>query len=287
MNNILLRLFLILLIFGGVGGLVFVGTPADGNTLLFEAALLIFGIQLAVFLPSYGLQTEHYFDLTGGLTYLSVMSYMAYQHQLIIGQWDLRSIVLTTLIAFWAVRLSSFLFTRVMRVGKDGRFDRLKTSFTRFMLTWILQGLWVFICTYPALIVLVSPAETEVFYLILGSSLWLLGWGYEVVADRQKTRFNKQPNNAGKFINIGLWKQSRHPNYVGEFVLWTGISIIAIPVFEGGQWCALITPFFVYFLLTKVSGVNLLEERADLKWGDDPAYQAYKKQTPVFFPKLF
>ena len=84
-----------------------------------------------------------------------------------------------------------------------------------------------------------------------------------------------------------MWKQSRHPNYVGELVLWTGITIIAAPVYEGAQWLALITPLFVYWLLNKVSGVNLLEERADKKWGDDPAYQQYKKDTPVFFPKLF
>ena len=287
MNNIVLRYFFILLILAFVGGLIFAGTPTPTNTLLFEAALLIFGIQLLVFLPSFIAQTEHFYDLTGGITYLSTMGYMAYRHQQLFGDWDLRSLVLTGLITFWAIRLSSFLFTRVKRVGKDGRFDRLKTSFTRFLLTWILQGLWVFMCTYPALIALSSPSNTEILFLGIGTTVWIVGWLYEVVADNQKTAFNKDPKNAGKFINIGVWKQSRHPNYVGEFVLWTGITIIAVPVYEGLQWAALITPLFVYLLLNKVSGVNLLEERSDGKWGDDKDYQTYKEKTPIFFPKLF
>ena len=186
-----------------------------------------------------------------------------------------------------AIRLSSFLFTRVKRVGKDGRFDSLKKSFTQFLLTWMLQGLWVFMCTYPALIALASPSKEENIFLTVGAIVWLVGWLYEVIADRQKTAFNKDPMNAGQFINTGVWKQSRHPNYVGELVLWTGITIIAVPVYQGSQWLALITPVFVYWLLNKVSGVNLLEERADKKWGESPAYQAYKKETPIFFPKFF
>ena len=287
MNHIALRLVCIIFIFLFVGGLVYAGTPTPANSLLVEAALLIFGIQVVVFIPSYLAQTEHFYDLTGGITYLSTMAFMAYRHQEIFGSWDPRSLVLTALIGIWAIRLSSFLFTRVKRVGKDGRFDSLKTSFTRFLLTWMLQGLWVFMCTYPALIALGSPTKNETTFLGIGAAVWLLGWLYEVVADTQKTNFNKDPKNAGKFIDIGVWKQSRHPNYVGELVLWTGITIIAAPVYEGTQWLALITPLFVYWLLNKVSGVNLLEERADKKWGDDPAYQQYKKDTPVFFPKLF
>ena len=150
MKNIALRIVFILSIYLFVGGLVYAGTPALANTLLVEAALLIFGIQVLVFLPSYWAQTEHFYDLTGGITYLSTMGYMAYRHQAIFGTWDERSLVLTALIGIWAIRLSSFLFTRVKRVGKDGRFDTLKKSFTQFLLTWMLQGLWVFMCTYPS-----------------------------------------------------------------------------------------------------------------------------------------
>jgi steroid 5-alpha reductase family enzyme len=287
MKNIVLRYFIILLIFALVSALAFAGTPSQSNTLLFEAASLIFLLQLVVFLPSYIAQTEHFYDLTGGITYLSTMAYMVYRHQELFGDWDLRSLVLTGLITIWAIRLSSFLFTRVKRVGKDGRFDRLKTSFTRFLLTWVLQGLWVFMCTYPALIALSSPSNAEFLFLGIGTLIWAIGWAYQVLADHQKTAFNKDPKNAGKFINVGVWKQSRHPNYVGEFVLWTGITIIAVPVYEGLQWAALITPLFVYLLLNKVSGVNLLEERSDEKWGDNKDYLTYKKKTPVFFPRIF
>ena len=184
MKNIALRFVFILFIFL-LWGLVYAGTPVLENTLLAEAAVLIFGIQLLVFLPSYWAQTEHFYDLTGGITYLSTMGYMAFRHQAIFGEWDLRSLVLTALIGLWAIRLSSFLFTRVKRVGKDGRFDTLKKSFTQFLLTWMLQGLWVFMCTYPALIALASPQKENIF-LITGVIVWLVGWLYEVIADRQK-----------------------------------------------------------------------------------------------------
>lgn len=287
MKDIAQRLLFILFILLFVGALVYAGTPASNSPLLAQAAGLIFGIQILIFLPSYWAQTEHFYDLTGGVTYLSSLAFMAFGHHQFYGSWDVRSLVLVVLIGLWAIRLSSFLFTRVQRVGKDGRFDEIKTSFSRFLLAWMLQGLWVFMCTYPALIVLASPTQKETSFLWLGTLVWLVGWSYEVLADHQKTCFNKDPNNTGKFINSGLWVQSRHPNYVGEWILWMGITLIALPVFEGLQWLAIITPFFVYYLLNKVSGVNLLEERADQKWGNDPAYQQYKKETPIFFPKLF
>lgn len=287
MKEIVMRLLVLFFIGFLVYGMVYAGAYTDQHGLLWKTALLIFGIQVVVFLPSYLAKTEHFFDLTGGLTYLSVMLFLGYHQVTTFQRWDLRSILLIVFISLWAIRLSVFLFTRVHRVGKDGRFDEIKLSFTRYLLTWVIQGLWVFMCTYPALIVLVSPEEKEVIFLGLGAFLWVLGWGYEVVADYQKTKHNKNPKQKGRFIASGLWKQSRHPNYFGEWLLWTGITLMAIPVVQSTQWVAVVTPFFVYLLLNKVSGVNLLETRADEKWGSDAAYQTYKKNTPVFFPNLF
>ena len=287
MKNIALRWVFILFIFLFVGGLVFAGTPVTSNTLLVEAAVLIFGIQLLVFLPSYWVQTEHFYDLTGGITYLSTMGYMAFRHQVIFGAWDLRSLILTVLIGLWAIRLSGFLFTRVKRVGKDGRFDSLKKSFTQFLLTWMLQGLWVFMCTYPALIALASPSKEENILLVVGAIVWVVGWLYEVIADRQKTAFNKDPKNAGQFINVGLWARSRHPNYFGEILLWAGIAVMAIPYLSGTQWVVMLSPLFVYALLTRISGIPTLARRGQQLWGDDPDYQAYLKNTPTLLPRFF
>ena len=250
----------------------------------YHVLLIIYEIQLVVFLISYALKTEHYYDLTGGITYISVMVYALYQNPL--QSLDYRSIVLGSLILLWAIRLSSFLFMRVKKVGKDSRFDKIKTNFTRFMLAWTLQGFWVFMCTLPAITAIASESKEVDYFLIGGASLWVFGFLVEVISDRQKSKFNQDPKNKGKFISSGFWALSRHPNYVGEVLLWTGIAVISLPTFSGWQYLALISPVFTYLLLTRVSGVNFLEASADKKWGTDKDYIEYKKKTSVFFPFL-
>ncbi|MBT8095681.1 MAG: DUF1295 domain-containing protein, partial [Woeseia sp.] len=101
----------------------------------------------------------------------------------------------------------------------------------------------------------------------------------------QKSKFKSDPSNEGKFIDTGLWAWSRHPNYFGEIVLWIGIAIVAVPVLQGWQWATLISPVFVAFLLIKVSGIPMLEERADKRWGGQDDYEAYKRTTPVLIPR--
>jgi steroid 5-alpha reductase family enzyme len=123
-------------------------------------------------------------------------------------------------------------------------------------------------------------------FALAGFLVWAFGFGFEVVADAQKSRFRADPQNKGKFIDSGLWSRSRHPNYFGEIVLWIGVAIIALPVLRGWQWLTLISPIFVTVLLTRISGVNMLEKRADEKWGDQEDYERYKETTPVLIPRL-
>ena len=200
---------------------------------------------------------------------------------------NIREIILASCVLLWTIRLSFFLFQRVKRVGKDVRFDNLKLSFSKFLLAWMTQGLWVFICLFPILVVFSSPTNNEITYFAFGGLTYLIGLVIEIIADYQKTIHNKLNNKKHKFISSGLWSKSRHPNYFGEFLIWTGITIICFPVFSGFKYLALITPIFIYFLLNYISGVNLLEERAKEKWGNNPEYVKYLKTTPKFFPKIF
>ena len=175
---------------------------------------------------------------------------------------------------------------RINADGKDKRFDEIKQTPARFFITWTLQGLWVSLTAACALMVISTqtPQPPDVF-LVIGLSLWIIGFAIEAIADHQKRVFRRDPANAGKFINTGLWAWSRHPNYFGEILLWTGIAITALPVLSGTQYVVLISPVFVTLLLTRVSGIPLLEKAAEAKWGEDPAWQAYRDRTPVLLMK--
>ena len=253
-----------------------------GNFPVFAIAVgMAYLIQWIVFIPSYINRTEKFFDLTGGITYTTV----TIVSMVLSGKTDLRSLVLSALVLAWAIRLSSFLFMRVRKAGEDRRFREIKQSFWRFLQTWTLQGLWVTFTLAAALAVITSQRVAGLdAFLVVGVLVWVIGFAIEVAADTQKSRFKADSANDGKFIHAGIWAWSRHPNYFGEIVLWIGVAIIALPVLQGWQWFTLISPIFVTLLLTKVSGIPLLEQRADKKWGGQPDYESYKANTPVLIP---
>ncbi|MEO0508880.1 MAG: DUF1295 domain-containing protein [Verrucomicrobiota bacterium] len=243
---------------------------------------LAFGIQWMAFIPAWFKQTEHFYDLVGGSSFMAVTAFC-----LALGpSVDFRSITLFAMVVLWGGRLSFFLFRRVRRSGKDQRFDEIKKSFPRFLFAWTAQGLWVAFALAPVIVALLQPTGSVDGFLFAGAAIWFFGYGFETIADMQKTRFKKDPENEGRFIATGLWAHSRHPNYFGEITLWVGIAIIASPTLVGWQFLALASPLFKFALLNYVSGVPMLEKRADAKWGHLEAYQAYKDSTPSLFPRL-
>jgi steroid 5-alpha reductase family enzyme len=214
----------------------------------------------------------------GSITYLSV-SLLAVLLSPVV---DARSWLLLGIISIWTIRLGFFLFQRVRAAGEDRRFRDIKPSFARFLLTWTVQGLWVSLTIAAALAAITTMTRRDLGFIgLLGFLVWLIGFGIEVIADQQKSRFRADPNNSGNFINTGLWSWSRHPNYFGEILLWIGVTIIAIPVLSGWQWLTLISPLFVVVLLTRVSGVPMLEKSADEKWGGQADYEEYKARTSL------
>lgn len=259
------------------------GATVGGFPLFALAVAAAFLIQWLAFIPAFKAQTEKYYDLTGALTYISITVLLV----LLTPGVDTRALLLAAMVVVWAARLGSFLFRRVRRHGKDDRFDELKPSFFRFLNTWTLQGLWVVLTAAAAWIAITSATRVGLDgWALAGVAVWAAGFGIEVVADRQKSRFKADPANKGKFISTGLWAKSRHPNYFGEIVLWIGVLLVAVPVLEGWQWVALLSPVFVALLLVKGSGIPPLEKKADKKWGGQPDYEAYKKTTPVLVPTV-
>ena len=259
------------------------GSTEAGSIPVFAiCAALAFLINWLVFIPSSAVGTEKYYDLTGSFTYITVTIVAL----LLSGDLDARALIAAAMVIIWAGRLGTFLFRRIQREGKDARFDEIKVSPLRFFMSWTLQGLWVLLTAAAALAIITSVQREDLGWVaIVGIAVWLAGFAIEAVADYQKSQFKKDPANEGRFISEGLWAWSRHPNYFGEITLWTGVAIMAIPILSGWRWVVLISPVFVYILLTRISGVPMLEKRADERWGDEPEYQEYKESTPVLFPQ--
>jgi len=242
---------------------------------------LAFAISWLAYIPSALIRTERYYDLVGGITYITITVVAVH----LSGEPDLRATLAAAMVIVWSLRLTTFLFLRISGSGHDSRFDQIKNRPLRFFMAWTLQGLWVLLTAAAALAVITGGVRVPLGPVgVAGIAVWAIGMLIEVVADRQKSKFKDDPDNEGKFINAGLWAWSRHPNYFGEILLWTGMAILAVPVLKGWQWATLISPVFVAFLLIRVSGVPLLEEKADKRWGGDDDYEEYKRRTPVLIP---
>ncbi|KAI9673106.1 MAG: hypothetical protein M1829_004420 [Trizodia sp. TS-e1964] len=298
-------------------------------------------LQAAAGLPSILAQTERYYDLSGSLTYLSCTALSLYLPALRAraaaaaagkalpawpglldslagrggpGALNWRQVVLSAAVGVWAARLGSYLFQRVLADGKDSRFDQIKKSPPQFAVAFFAQATWVSLCLLPVLAVNSIPpavlAALPALTLtdVVGLSLFLGGFSFEVTADRQKDKWvqeKKQKKHEEDFLTRGLWSTSRHPNYFGESTLWSGIAITAGGVLTstigqagmglaGGPLGILLasgmaaaSPAFVTFLLLKISGVPLSEKKYDKKYGNRKDYQEWKRNTPMFIPKFW
>ena len=240
-------------------------------------------LQVIFFIPSFLLKTEKYYDLVGSLTYITTISiaYLSVENKTMIDS------IIYFYVMVWALRLGIYLFRRVRNDGKDVRFEKAKRHFFWFLQYWMGQALWVSLTACAAIIAILSPEEDTLPVLaMVGMALWLSGFAIESISDYQKRVFRKENNPSESFIHTGLWARSRHPNYFGEITLWTGIAVIALNTLNGIEYVTLISPVFVYILLTRMSGVNLLERIADERYGHLEEYQRYKRNTPVLVPKL-
>nr|POE74732.1 hypothetical protein CFP56_37263 [Quercus suber] len=231
-----------------------------------------------------------------------------------VSAWNWRQVLLSAAVTIWATRLGSFLFSRITAEdGKDSRFDSIRGSPPKFLVAFAAQATWVSLCLMPVLAINSIPATTlaalpmVTLTDIIGLSLFVGGITFEALADRQKSQWlqeKKEKKHSEEFLTRGLWSKSRHPNYFGESTLWTGIATTAAGVMlsqvgqsgmgfsgsagarAGALAMAAVSPAFVTFLLLKVSGVPLSENKYDKRYGDRKDYQDWKKNTPMFIPKF-
>ena len=274
---------------GAVGiGVVVALAGSDGGGLVFGVPVfalcvaLAYVVQWAAFVPAYLRQTERFFDLIGAATFV-LLACVALVGT---GQFGMRGVVIALLVCIWAVRLGVYLGVRVHRAGGDRRFNTIKPNLALFLMTWTLQAVWVCVSFGPGIVAIASYGEGGAdAYLLAGVALWGAGFAIEVVADQQKRRFRGRAENAHRFIDSGLWAWSRHPNYLGEIVLWLGIAVAAFPALKGWQYATMVSPVFVWLLLTRISGVRMLDAAAAKRWQGDDAYASYVANTPMLLPR--
>ncbi|KAG7135718.1 hypothetical protein HYQ45_006530 [Verticillium longisporum] len=296
-----------------------------------------FAIQAAFAVPSIICQSERFYDFSGSLTFLSVTALSLYLPSLRVnnvssaqpglpsllapftspgglGALNWRQVVLSGAVVFWALRLGSYLFQRVLSDGQDSRFDEIKRSPAKFAVAFTAQATWVSLCLLPVITLNAVPAAAFASIPavqatdVLGLLVYAGGFAYEIIADRQKSKWaaeKKAKVHDEEFLTRGLWSRSQFPNYFGEISLWTGIATAAfgvlaarpirtglgLPLGIAGPALAMgmsyISPAFVSFLLLKISGVPLSEKKYNERYGHRKDYQAWKENTPKLIPKLF
>ncbi len=253
---------------------------ATQNKIVINGIILVFIIHWILYIPANIFKTEKFYDLTGSFSYISVISYILYSKVQDFGS-GIGEVVISLAIIIWSARLGTFLFLRIKKAGEDKRFREFKKSWSKFLVAWTTSGMWVTICSACAMTAVASENIIELniaFYM--GLILFIIGFSIEIIADYQKTKFRSVSANKDKFITSGLWSKSRHPNYVGEIILWLGISVMSFSNLEGLQYITLISPIFTYWLLVYISGVSILEKSGQEKWGHLTEYQDYIKKTP-------
>lgn len=250
----------------------------DTLLLLLAASLLI---NIAMFLIAFKLKSDKLTDISYAVTFI-VLAGTGFLY----SDKSMYLTVLLMAIVLWAVRIGGFLLYRVILNGKDQRFDGMREDFVRFARFWLTQGLAVWVILIPALMAFSSVGNNALSSLaILGLIIFTAGLAIESLADFQKHRFSRDASNKNKWIETGIWRYSRHPNYFGEILVWVGVYVYSLQVLSPGQMLVgIVSPLFITTLLLFISGIPILEKSADKRWGNNKAYQAYKRRTSLLVP---
>ena len=168
-------------------------------------------------------------------------------------------------------------------MGRDQRFDGVRENFWRFFRFWFFQGVAVWIIMLPVIVWFGAPGSWSPLKT-LGTLVWAIGLAIETIADAQKFAAKRQPGGESRWMDTGLWRYSRHPNYFGELLVWWGIFVFVAGDLTAPQWLTIVGPIAITFLLLRVTGIPTLEASAAKKWGGDPAYQDYVRRTSRLVP---
>ncbi len=237
--------------------------------------IISFIVQVLFFTLAARYKTDKFTDFSYGLTFLIIVWILFFR-----SGFEAVQTMILFMITIWSARLSLYLVVRVVRTGRDKRFDGIREDFIRFARFWVLQAVSVCLILLPVIFAFSRSSVGILPVQVLGAVVWVVGFLVETISDQQKFSFkNKHPD---RFISSGLWKYSRHPNYFGEALLWWGIFMATLPYLSGWLYVSVIGPVFITILLLFVSGIPPLEKSYDKKYGKDKKYLEYKRRTSVF-----
>ncbi len=243
------------------------------------ALLVSFAINFSMFFVAFRLQSDKLTDISYAATFATIAIW-----GFIFSQGERYHIILLVMILIWALRLGGFLLYRVIKTGRDARFDGMREDFLKFGKFWVAQAITVWVMMIPSVLAF-GTTSTIGPLQIVALAVWLIGLLCESVADFQKFAFSRNPKNKNRWIETGIWQYSRHPNYFGEILIWVGVYIYVVSGLSAIQAIiALVSPLFIIALLLFVSGIPILEKSADKRWGNIAAYKAYKKKTSILVP---
>jgi steroid 5-alpha reductase family enzyme len=236
---------------------------------------------LGMFLIAFRQGTDKLTDISYAATFIALAVFgLTRTSETLTSQW-----ILFYMVVFWAVRIGGYLFMRIRKTGKDKRFDKMRGNFRKFLSFWLLQAFTVWVVMLGVLEFFAEGVEPVGAFMVVGLLLWLIGLIIEAVADMQKFQFMQNTKNKDKWIQSGLWKYSRHPNYFGEILVWFGVYVFVVSGLQGtAQLLSMASPLFIMFMLLFVSGIPLLEKSADARWGKDKNYIKYKNTTSIIIP---
>lgn len=219
-------------------------------------------------------------DIAWGLGFV-IMSWVSL---FVLGDFSVRGLLVGVLVSIWGLRLAWHIYIRNRSKSEDYRYLAWRKEWgtwfylRSYLQVYILQGVLLFLIVLPVLIINKNSGSLLNLLDLVGVLIWLFGFYFEAVGDKQLADFIKNPENKGKLMQKGLWAYTRHPNYFGEVTQWWGLWIIALSVQNG--WIGIVGPITITFLILKVSGIPLLEKKME----ENPDFVEYKKKVSAFFP---
>lgn len=251
------------------------------TALLTESIAILAAAFAALWLLSLPLRNTSIVDPFWGSGFVVVAWYGCLQSEAA----DWRSILLVALTTLWGLRLTVHLLRRNAGKGEDRRYAAMRQSigphfwWISFFSVFMLQALLLWVIGFPVQIAIWRD-EVSPFSILdgLGLTLWSIGFTFETIGDWQLSRFLADPQNAGKVMDRGLWRYTRHPNYFGDACIWWGLYLIAA---AGGASWTVFSPVLMTVLLLRISGVTLLEGTISER---RPGYAEYRARTSSFLP---